>query len=148
MRSVITGTGIGVPPHVVTNEALARLMDTSDEWIRVRSGIQERRYAETGQGSTDLGVLAAQGEAPQLVVARGEGCVKCRSTGLFGRTGVFEVLAVEDKLRRLIRGGADAKEIMKQARQDGMMTLREAAIRKLAKGLTSFEEVTRVTVEG
>ncbi|HJV47641.1 MAG TPA: beta-ketoacyl-ACP synthase III [Geothrix sp.] len=60
MRSVITGTGIGIPPHVVTNEALSRLMDTSDEWIRVRSGIQERRYAEPGQGSTDLGVLASR----------------------------------------------------------------------------------------
>ncbi|HEY3400773.1 MAG TPA: beta-ketoacyl-ACP synthase III [Geothrix sp.] len=60
MRSVITGTGIGVPPHIVTNEALSRLMDTSDEWIRVRSGIQERRYAEPGQGSTDLGVIAAR----------------------------------------------------------------------------------------
>ncbi len=59
MRSVITGSGIGVPPHVVGNEALSRLMDTSDEWIRVRSGIQERRYAEPGQGSTDLGVIAA-----------------------------------------------------------------------------------------
>lgn len=60
MRSVITGTGIGLPPHVVTNGALSRLMDTSDEWIRVRSGIQERRYAEPGQGSTDLGVIASQ----------------------------------------------------------------------------------------
>lgn len=60
MRSVITGTGIGLPPHVVTNEALSRLMDTSDEWIRVRSGIQERRYAEPGQGSTDLGAMAAR----------------------------------------------------------------------------------------
>jgi 3-oxoacyl-[acyl-carrier-protein] synthase-3 len=60
MRSVITGTGIGVPPNIVTNEALSRLMDTSDEWIRVRSGIQERRYAEPGQGSTDLGVIAAR----------------------------------------------------------------------------------------
>ena len=59
MRSVITGTGIGLPPNVVTNEALSRLMDTSDEWIRVRSGIQERRYAEPGQGSTALGVIAA-----------------------------------------------------------------------------------------
>ncbi len=59
MRSVITGTGIGVPPHVVTNAALSKLMDTSDEWIRVRSGIQERRYAEPGQGSSQLGVLAA-----------------------------------------------------------------------------------------
>lgn len=60
MQSVITGTGMGVPPHVVTNEALSRLMDTSDDWIRVRSGIQERRYAEPGQGSMDLGVLAAR----------------------------------------------------------------------------------------
>lgn len=60
MRSVITGTGIGLPPHVVTNEALSTLMDTSDEWIRVRSGIQERRYAEPGQGSTDLGAIAAR----------------------------------------------------------------------------------------
>lgn len=60
MRSVITGSGIGLPPNVVTNEALATLMDTSDEWIRVRSGIQERRYAEPGQGSTDLGAIAAR----------------------------------------------------------------------------------------
>ncbi|HLP30865.1 MAG TPA: beta-ketoacyl-ACP synthase III [Geothrix sp.] len=61
MRSVITGTGIGLPRHVVTNQDLARLMDTSDEWIRVRSGIQERRYAEPGQGSTDLGAIASRG---------------------------------------------------------------------------------------
>lgn len=60
MRSVITGTGIGVPPHVIPNAALARIMDTSDEWIRTRSGIQERRFAEPGQGSTDLGVMAAR----------------------------------------------------------------------------------------
>ncbi|WLT32562.1 3-oxoacyl-ACP synthase III family protein [Geothrix sp. PMB-07] len=60
MRSVITGSGIGLPPNVVTNEALATLMDTSDEWIRVRSGIQERRYAEPGQGSTDLGAIASR----------------------------------------------------------------------------------------
>lgn len=60
MRSVITGTGLGLPPHVITNAALAGIMDTSDEWIRTRSGIQERRYAEPGQGSTDLGVLAAR----------------------------------------------------------------------------------------
>ena len=60
MRSVITGTGVGLPPNIVTNEALSSLMDTSDEWIRVRSGIQERRYAEPGQGSTDLGVIAAR----------------------------------------------------------------------------------------
>jgi len=60
MRSVITGTGIGVPPHVITNAALSTLMDTSDEWIRIRSGIQQRHYAAPGQGSTDLGVAAGR----------------------------------------------------------------------------------------
>jgi 3-oxoacyl-[acyl-carrier-protein] synthase-3 len=60
MRSVITGTGLGLAPNVVPNAALAGLMDTSDEWIRVRSGIQERRYADPGQGSTDLGAMAGK----------------------------------------------------------------------------------------
>lgn len=60
MRSVITGTGIGIPRNVVRNEALSRLMDTSDEWIRTRSGVEERRYADPGQGSAELGVIAAK----------------------------------------------------------------------------------------
>ncbi|HYK05266.1 MAG TPA: beta-ketoacyl-ACP synthase III [Thermoanaerobaculia bacterium] len=60
MRSIITGTGIGLPKNVVKNEALGRIMDTSDEWIRTRSGIEERRYADPGQGSSDLGMLAAE----------------------------------------------------------------------------------------
>ena len=60
MQSVVIGSGIALPPHVVTNAALGGIMDTSDEWIRTRSGIHERRYAEPGQGSTDLGVIAAR----------------------------------------------------------------------------------------
>lgn len=72
MRSVITGTGIGLPPHVVTNADLARIMDTSDEWIRTRSGIQERRYAEPGQGSSDLGVLAARAAIAHAGLSAGD----------------------------------------------------------------------------
>jgi 3-oxoacyl-[acyl-carrier-protein] synthase-3 len=60
MRSVITGTGIGIPKNVVTNHDLARVMDTSDEWVRTRSGVEERRYVDDGQGSSDLGMMAAQ----------------------------------------------------------------------------------------
>ncbi|WP_243287616.1 3-oxoacyl-ACP synthase III family protein [Geothrix terrae] len=72
MRSVITGTGVGLPPHIVTNAALAGIMDTSDEWIRTRSGIQERRYAEPGQGSTDLGVLASRAALADAGLAPGD----------------------------------------------------------------------------
>lgn len=60
MRSVITGSGIGVPKNVVKNAVLTEIMDTSEEWIRTRSGIEERRYADPGQGSAELGVLAAE----------------------------------------------------------------------------------------
>jgi 3-oxoacyl-[acyl-carrier-protein] synthase-3 len=59
-RTVITGTGHYVPPRVVTNHDLAKLMDTSDEWIRERSGIRERHHVETGVGTSDLAVEAAR----------------------------------------------------------------------------------------
>jgi 3-oxoacyl-[acyl-carrier-protein] synthase-3 len=59
MKSVITGSGIGIPNNVVRNDALARIMDTTDEWIRTRSGIEQRYYADPGQGSAALGMLAA-----------------------------------------------------------------------------------------
>lgn len=60
MRSVITGSGIGIPKNLVLNEALSRIMDTTDEWIRSRSGIGQRYYADPGQGSAELGAMAAE----------------------------------------------------------------------------------------
>src|SRR4028119_624343 len=60
MNTIITGTGIGLAKNVVKNDALAQIMDTSDEWIRTRSGVEERRYVDAGQGSSDLGILAAE----------------------------------------------------------------------------------------
>src|ERR1051325_2837486 len=60
MRSVITGSGIGIPKNVVKNEVLGRIMDTSDEWIRTRSGIEQRYYADPGEGSAELGMIAAR----------------------------------------------------------------------------------------
>ena len=58
-KALITGTGHFVPPKVVTNFDLEKKMDTSDEWIRQRSGIVERRYVEPGVGSSDLAYEAA-----------------------------------------------------------------------------------------
>lgn len=59
-RTRIAGIGHYVPERVVTNQELEGVMDTTDEWIRERSGIQERHFAAPGQGSADLGVRAAQ----------------------------------------------------------------------------------------
>jgi 3-oxoacyl-[acyl-carrier-protein] synthase-3 len=60
MRAVITGTGMHVPPKVVDNHDLSRIMDTSDEWIQVRTGIVERRFAERGEATSDMAVPAAR----------------------------------------------------------------------------------------
>ena len=60
MASIITGSGIGIGRHVVPNAALTRIMDTTDEWIRTRSGVEERHYVEDGQGSAALGIIAAE----------------------------------------------------------------------------------------
>jgi 3-oxoacyl-[acyl-carrier-protein] synthase-3 len=59
-RARIVGTGMYVPERVVTNADLEKLMDTSDEWIRQRSGIQERRFAEDGETPADLAERAAR----------------------------------------------------------------------------------------
>src|SRR3990170_3952564 len=55
MRSLILGTGRALPSRVVTNDDLAALMDTSDDWIRARTGIQERRWIEAGDAGVGLG---------------------------------------------------------------------------------------------
>ena len=59
MAVAITGTGMAVPPRVVTNDDLAKMMDTSDEWIRQRTGIEERRYVDEGVGAADLAYEAS-----------------------------------------------------------------------------------------
>jgi general secretion pathway protein E len=82
-----------------------------------------------------------------LKVRWGEGCIDCRHTGLYGRTGVFEMLDVGRRVRSLIKEGKDANEIAHAGRIEGMEPLRDAAVRKLAEGLTTFEEVVRLTAD-
>jgi general secretion pathway protein E len=94
-----------------------------------------------------LGIKVPVERRERLVVRWGEGCVDCRHTGLFGRSGVFEMLDVGRRVRTLINEGRDANEIDHAARIEGMSNLREAALRKLAEGLTTYEEVARVTVD-
>src|SRR5262249_34605105 len=71
MRAVITGSGSAIPKNRVTNEMLSRLMDTSDEWIRERSGVETRYYVDPGTGTSDLGVEAAERALAMAGLAKG-----------------------------------------------------------------------------
>jgi general secretion pathway protein E len=85
--------------------------------------------------------------ARKLPVKYGEGCLRCRNTGYYGRTGVFELLEVDDNLRRLITERAGTPDIRRAARANGTTSLRECAIKKLAQGTTTFEEVMSIPHE-
>ena len=81
----------------------------------------------------------------RVKVKSGRGCFECRGTGYLGRTGIFEVLAINDLVKQLILEGADAPKIKREAVTHGMRTLRQSALRKLAEGVTTYEEVMRAT---
>ena len=56
--AIIAGTGSYTPKKIVTNEDMSKLVDTSDEWIRTRTGIRERRFAEINETTSDMAVIA------------------------------------------------------------------------------------------
>ena len=82
-----------------------------------------------------------------LTLSRGKGCEKCRGTGYMGRTCVLEMMPFSEALRRLTHADADVDEIRAKAREEGMRTLRESAVEKFLNGITTYEEVLRVTWE-
>jgi general secretion pathway protein E len=94
-----------------------------------------------------LGIKVPVERREQLPARFGEGCPDCRHTGLLGRIGIFELLDVGRRVQTLIRSGMDANEIADAARIEGMESLRECAIRRLAEGVTTFEEVIRITAD-
>ena len=78
-------------------------------------------------------------------VRRGKGCERCGQTGYRGRVGLYELLMMSDAIRHHIASGADANIIRDEAKKEGMRTLRQDAIDKLKAGLTTPEEIARVT---
>ncbi len=78
-------------------------------------------------------------------VAQGAGCRECRGTGYKGRTGIFEVLEITERVKPLIGAKVDPAEIVRVAGEDGFATLRQLAIRKMLEGITTYDEVVSIT---
>jgi general secretion pathway protein E len=76
---------------------------------------------------------------------KGRGCLHCRETGYLGRTGIYEILPMTEKIRRLVSQQAGSLDIFKAAREEGLRTLKEAAIEKVFRGVTTTTEMVRVT---
>jgi type II secretory ATPase GspE/PulE/Tfp pilus assembly ATPase PilB-like protein len=78
-------------------------------------------------------------------IYEGKGCQDCRFTGYRGRTGIYEFIAITEKIRSMILERASSQQIKRQAMAEGMVTLRQDGLRKVLQGLTTLAEVVRVT---
>jgi general secretion pathway protein E len=83
----------------------------------------------------------------QTMLYRAVGCDECLGTGYLGRTGVYEMVMITDEIRMNILRNADSNTIKRVAKQEGMISLREDGARKVLAGVTTIEEVLRVTHE-
>ena len=78
-------------------------------------------------------------------VWEGEGCKECRGTGYRGRTGIFEVLDMNERIRSMVKGSMELDDLAVAAGEEGLVTLRQVAIRKMLEGATTYEEVISMT---
>jgi len=94
----------------------------------------------------DLGALGIAGTAG-VPLYRGRGCDECRGTGYRGRTGIYELFPITEDARSLILRRAPTREIRRAAVEAGMITLRLDGWAKACEGVTTVEEILRVTQE-
>jgi general secretion pathway protein E len=159
VQSALTGHMVFSTLH--TNDApsaITRLMDIGVESFLLSStirGILAQRLVRVicpHCREKDLSLVSREEMAPfeiglNVDLYRGKGCEKCTDTGYFGRTGVFELLMVDDDMRRLILRNADANELRQLAKEHGMTTLSQDGSAKIREGITTLSEIFRVTQE-
>jgi len=133
---------LGVEPFLLTASLRAivaqRLVRVLCQDCRVMTPLAEARWHKDRR-------FAALGIAPGEVLGEPVGCDRCGGTGYIGRRAVFEIIVVTEAIGRQIVEGAGERAIETAARADGMTTMIEDGIRKVRDGLTSFDEVLRVT---
>ncbi len=88
-----------------------------------------------------------QAQARGMTIYQANGCKECLDKGYRGRSGIYELLAVDEEIRVLVSTNANAGTVRAKAMENGMRTLRDDGIRKVLDGITSIDEVARVTQE-
>jgi general secretion pathway protein E len=132
---------LGVPPFLLASTLIGTM---AQRLVRRVCGECGAEVPLSADQALVLGI--AEERLSEFAACRaGTGCVSCRGTGYFGRVGVFEMLDMGADLERLVVAGAHEEELRRQTLVGGTRPLREAALAKLAAGLTTAEEVIRVT---
>ncbi len=158
VRAALTGHLVLSTLH--TNDAvstLVRLINIGVEPFLVATAVNVaaaqrlvkkicKRCKEPYKPGPEEVALFSPGPAPEMLY-RGAGCKECRNIGYSGRMALYEVFWVNAQVRRMIIDGADADLIRKYAADNGMVSLREAGLRRVVQGQTTLEEVMQVVAD-
>jgi general secretion pathway protein E len=131
---------LGVPHFLVTSTLIGVL---AQRLVRLNCPHCLEEYTPTSEEAAALRMSHEKLQAYKF--KKGRGCLHCRSTGYIGREGIYEVLPMSERVRRLIAAQSASTEIFKTAREEGLRTLKEAAIEKVFRGVTTTTELVRVT---
>ncbi len=133
---------MGIEPFLVSSSVIAIV---AQRLIRLICPDCREEVTPTEAELNELGLKKA--ELKGKAIYRGKGCANCIGTGYMGRTGIYELLLVDDSIRSMILSNVDSNTIKRKAINRGMDTLRIDGSRKVIEGLTTIEEVLRVTQE-
>jgi general secretion pathway protein E len=131
---------MGVEPFLISSSVLAV---AAQRLIRVLCDDCKKPYKPSKIYLESIGVSPNHFNADHIYKA--VGCDKCIGTGYRGRLGIFEIMVLTQKLKSLILETYDSNQIQSAARREKMLSLRQDGIQKVLKGVTTIEEVLRVT---
>jgi general secretion pathway protein E len=131
---------LGVPHFLITSVLIGVI---AQRLVRENCLHCTEEYAPTEEEAVAMKIPFEKLEPYKF--RRGKGCLHCRETGYMGRSGIYEILPMTEKIRRLVAHKSGSLEIYKAARDEGLRTLKEAAIEKVFRGGTTTTEMVRVT---
>src|SRR5262249_3914802 len=139
--SVTRLINIGVEPYLISSAVNAILAQRLVRKICTHCKKEYQPSAEMRE------FLSLQGFASETTF-KGDGCDRCRKTGYTGRLGIYELLVMDDSLRDMVTSNPDVIKLRKACRERGLVTLREDGFDKVTKGMTTIDEILRVTEAG
>lgn len=129
---------MGVEPFLISSSVIGIL---AQRLVRVICKHCKEKYTPSAEMLKDIGVKSA------ALFYKGKGCEDCKNTGYMGRIGIFEFLRMSEEVRKMVVAKASADEIKRKAVEEGMRSLREDGLDKVKRGITTIEEILRVTEE-
>ncbi|OIO38901.1 MAG: hypothetical protein AUJ75_02075 [Candidatus Omnitrophica bacterium CG1_02_49_10] len=141
--SIVRLVNMGVEPFLITSSVL---MVAAQRLIRLICQDCKEKY-DLKLEHADIERLGIHAKGGIFKAYRGKGCSSCHNTGYKGRTGIIETLVLSNPIKKLIARKAPEADIRKAALELGMLTIYDDGIEKAKKGLTSVEEVLRVTAD-